>query len=260
VDYILRGRAAFRKPPKYDNYTEIVDLFERALALDERSVEATSWLATALAARVLDQMSNAPAVDVVRAAGLVGRALAAAPHSRIAHYAKGLVARAQGRPEDAIPEFELVLESDRNFIHALHDLGNCKLLIGLMEEAIPLYERAIRLSPRDPFIGIYYYSIAVVHLLQSRTGDAIHWLEKARRANPELPYVRAFLASAYGLKGKTELAAAELAEARKLAADNRYSSIAQLQQALPYWGVSKIRALMEATYIAGLRKAGMLEE
>jgi CoA-transferase family III len=54
-------------------------------------------------------------------------------------------------------------------------------------------------------------------------------------------------------------AAAELAEARRLSADDRYSSIARLK-AVGYFGISKIRALFEATYFAGLRKAGMPEE
>jgi hypothetical protein len=33
-----------------------------------------------------------------------------------------------------------------------------------------------------------------------------------------------------------------------------------LRAVLGYWGVPKIRALFEATYSAGLRKAGMPEE
>ena len=98
-----------------------------------------------------------------------------------------------------------------------------------------------------------------MHLLQSRTDEAIVWLEKARSANPGLPVVHACLASAYALKGETERAAAELAEARRLSGDDRYSSIARLK-AVGYFGVPKIRALFEATYFAGLRKAGMPEE
>ena len=42
------------KPPSRDNYAEAISLFERALALDPQSVEAQSWLAIALAGRVLD--------------------------------------------------------------------------------------------------------------------------------------------------------------------------------------------------------------
>ena len=98
-----------------------------------------------------------------------------------------------------------------------------------------------------------------MHLLQSRTDEAIVWLEKARGAMPQRPDIHANLASAYALKGQTERGAAELAEARRLGADDRFSSIARLK-ALGYFGVPKIRALFEATYFRGLRLAGVPEE
>jgi predicted Zn-dependent protease len=94
---------------------------------------------------------------------------------------------------------------------------------------------------------------------KSRTDEAILWLERARNANPVLPLPRAPLASAYALKGETERAAAELAEARRLSSDNRYSSLARLKAA-QYLGVASVRALFETTYLAGLRKAGVPEE
>ncbi len=101
--------------------------------------------------------------------------------------------------------------------------------------------------------------IGSVHLLQSRTDEAIVWLERARSAIPAGPLVHSLLASAYALRGETERAAAELAEARRLSSDDRFSSIARLR-AVGYLGVSKIRPLFEATYFAGLRMAGMPEE
>jgi adenylate cyclase len=124
---------------------------------------------------------------------------------------------------------------------------------------IPLVEQAIRLSPRDPLIAIWYFRIGVAHLLQSRIDDAIDWLERARGANAELPYAHSHLASAYALRGEAERSAIELAEARRLSLDGRYSSIARLQTTA-YYGVPNIRALYEATYFAGLRKVGMPEE
>jgi hypothetical protein len=99
----------------------------------------------------------------------------------------------------------------------------------------------------------------MVHLLQSRTGEAILCLEKARSINPALPGPRAWLASAYALVGDGERAASELAEARQRSGDGRYSSIAR-RQAVGDWSTPKLCALFEATYFAGLRKAGMPEE
>ena len=45
------------KPNTRDNYAEAISLYERALALDPQSVEAQSRLASALAGRVLDDMT-----------------------------------------------------------------------------------------------------------------------------------------------------------------------------------------------------------
>ena len=54
-----------------------------------------------------------------------------------------------------------------------------------------------------------------------------------------------------------EPAAAELAKARRLVGDDRYSSIVRLR-AVGSWGAPK--DLVETTYFAGLRKAGVPEE
>jgi adenylate cyclase len=261
LDYILRGRAASPnyKPPSRDNYAEAIGLCERALALDPRSVDAQSWLAAWLAGRVMNGMSDTAAADIKRAEDLAGQALTASPRSLLAHLAKGQVLRAQGRPEEAIPEYETVLAFNRNWLLAIASLGRCKFLTGSLQEPIPLYEQAIRLSPRDPLIGHWYLGIGLVHLLQTRTDEAILWFEKARNANPGQPQFHASLAAAHALRGETDRAAAELAAARRLVADDRYSSIARFR-ALGYFGVPKIRALYEATYFAGLRKAGMPEE
>jgi adenylate cyclase len=257
LDYILRGRAV-NKPPSRDTYAEITGLFERALALDPRSVEAQSRLANALVGRVLDQMSDSAAADMARAEGLIGQALAASPRFYLPHMAKAQLLRAQRRCQEAIPEYETVIALYRNWAGAYSHLGWCKFLSGSIEEAIPAQEQAIRLSPRDPN-GIPYLRIALVHLVQSRTDEAILWLEKARSAIPAHPSPHAYLASAYALKGDAERAATELAGARRLVSDDRYSSLTRLR-AVGDWGVPKVRALFEATCFAGLRKAGMPEE
>jgi tetratricopeptide (TPR) repeat protein len=213
----------------------------------------------ALAGRTLSEMADPAAVDLARAERLVAQALAASPASPLGHFAKGEVLRAQGRPEEAALEYETAIASNRNFVYAISALAQCKLLTGSIEEVIPAQERAIRLSPRDLNIFVFYLQIGLVHLLQSRTDQAIAWLEKARNANPVHPQPHSWLASAYALKGDIERAAAELADARRMSVDDRHTSITRLKAAI-YWGVPKIRALFEATYFAGLRKAGLPEE
>lgn len=259
LDYILRGRAARLRPPSRENRAEQVMLFERALALDQDSVGAQSWLAIELAARALDLMTNTAAADIARAEALAERASASSPRSSVARFAKGQVLRAQHRYDEAIVEYETVVGLNRNWAHAYSHLGWCKFMTGSIEALIPAQEQAIRLSPRDPQIGLFYSRLGRAHLLQSRMDEAIIWCEKARNATPAAAIFRSFLAAAYALSGDLERGAAELAEAHKLAGDDRYSSISRLRAA-ESWGAPKIRALVEATYFAGLRKAGTPEE
>jgi len=77
---------------------------------------------------------------------------------------------------------------------------------------------------------------------------------------PAAPIHRSRLAAAYALRGETERAAAELAEARRLNGGDLFSSIVHLKAYPGGWGTPKTRAFYEATYFAGLRKAGMPEE
>jgi adenylate cyclase len=259
LDYVLRGRAVLLRPSSRDNYSVAINLYERALALDPQSVEGQTRLVLALEGRVLDNMSDSAATDLARAEGLITKVVVAWPRYALAHYAKAELKRAQGRCEEAIPEYEAVIALNRNAAGAYASLGSCKIYTGSIEETIPLQEQAIRLSPRAPGIGVWYWRIGVVHLLLSRTDEAIVWLEKARSAHPEHPLHHSYLASAYALKGDLDRAAAELAEVRRLAGDDRFSSLARLK-AVGYFGVPKTRARYEATYFVGLRKAGMPED
>jgi TolB-like protein len=258
-DYILRGRAVRLQPPSRENRAAAIALFEQALALDEQSAAAQSWLAIALTARVLDFMAENAEADILRAEGLTERALATAPRSPLARFAKGQVLRAQHRYGEAVPEYEAVIALNRNWAHAYSHLGWCRFMAGSIEALIPAQEQTIRLSPRDPQIGLFYSRIGSGHLLQSRIDEAIVWYERARNATPAHPEFRTFLAAVYALKGDAERAAAELGEARMLVGDDRYSSIARFR-AISSWGVPKVRALVESTYFAGLRKAGVPEE
>jgi TolB-like protein/Tfp pilus assembly protein PilF len=257
--YTLQGRATWLKPRSRATYAEAASLFERALELDPGSVEAQSWLATELASRALDGSTDSAAADIARAEGLIAQALAASPHSPLAHFARGQVLRVQGRPEEASAEYQTVIAFNRNHVNALAAIGWCELYTGSIEQVIPVLEQVIRLSPRDPNIGAWYNRIGVVHLLQSRIDVAVLWFERARSVNPALSSVHANLASTYALNGEIERAGTELAEARRLSGDDRFSSIARLR-AVGYFGVEKVRALFETTYFAGLRKAGMPEE
>jgi adenylate cyclase len=259
VDYILRARAAHNNSATRENFAYAISLIESALTLDPSFPDAKALLAQVLAARVLDQMTDTAAADIQRAEQLIKETLAVTPRNPLAHFAKAQILRCQNQFEAAIPEFEVAIALDRNWAAAVAALGLCKFFAGSIDDAIPAQEQALRLSPRDPRIANWYWRIGMVHLLRSRTDEAILWIEKAQGENPGAAGPHAWLASAYSLDGKTERAAAELAEARRLSGDHRYSSIARFK-ATTSFGVPKNNALAETTFFAGLRKAGMPEK
>src|SRR6202043_3246937 len=131
-----------------DNLAAAISLFEHALALDPCSVEAQSRLANALVNRVINDMTASRALDMARAEKLISEALAVSPRSALARFAKGQLLRAQRRPEEAIPEYETVIALDRNWVWAYANVSWRKLLIGSIDEVIPLVEKVLRLNPR----------------------------------------------------------------------------------------------------------------
>jgi TolB-like protein/Tfp pilus assembly protein PilF len=275
LDYILRGRAASLKSPTPEKYAEAIDFFDCALALQPRSVEAKSLLAAALANRALDLMTDTAAADLARAESLLSQALLAAPHNPRVRYTQAELLRVLRRDEEAIPEYEMAIASNRNWADAFAGLGWCKFWTGSIDETIRLHERAIHLSPRDPNIGYWFFRIGRVHLLQSRTDEAIIWLEKARRVAPALPFVH-FSLSPPPTASKARPSAPPPSSPKPIGEDGpdgfgcaawvMYRPRRCHYRALPtcgptvFWGPQKVRLLCEATFFVGLRKAGLPEE
>jgi TolB-like protein len=261
IDFILKGRAALTKPVSRAASDEAINLFEQALTLDPNAARAKIGLASALISRVLDELSSSVASDLRRADQLLSGALEAMPNSGWAHYVRGQLLRAQGRCNDAIPEYEAAIALDHNSAPSYAWLGWCKFLVGEPDKTVALEKQAILLSPQDRSIAAWQGRIGMVHLLQGQTDEAISWLEKARSGYADRPggdpiYVHAWLASAYALKGNIERARPELEEAwnrgfhRTMAGFDREG----------WYANAKVRSLAEASYFIGLRKAGMPEQ
>jgi TolB-like protein/DNA-binding winged helix-turn-helix (wHTH) protein/Tfp pilus assembly protein PilF len=260
LDYILRGRAAMWGGGPRGNIEDAIVLFEQALALDPRSVEAQTRLAFTLWARAGRKDPKAAAADLQRAEELLAQALVVSPGDPNAHLVKGRLLRSTHRCAQAIPEFEITLAANRNNPNALGELSVCKYLTGGPDqEAIALTEQAIRLSPRDPGIWWWYSWIGFVHLLQSRIDEAIVWLEKGRSAQPNAAPPHFFLAAAYGFKGEQERARAELGEAQTLTGSDRYSSVARTRANGDLY-TPALRDRWETVYFPGIRNAGLPAE
>jgi tetratricopeptide (TPR) repeat protein len=108
---------------------------------------------------------------------------------------------------EAIGYFERALAHDPGSVAAKASLAGTlagRVLEGMTETRAADLERAE---------ANMYNRIGIAYLLQSRTDEAIVWLEKAREANPTRSFPYAGLASAHALEGDIERASAELADA-----------------------------------------------
>jgi hypothetical protein len=103
----------------------------------------------------------------------------------------------------------------------------------------------------------------MAELFQSHVGQAISLFEKARtayatRQNEWVYPANSWLAAAYALSGDSGRAADALAEARK--SIEYPASIAQYRRQASWLTNPNVAAWADATYLKGLRLAGLPEE
>ncbi len=267
MDYILRGRALWQRPPSKERYRQQQELFERALQLDNRLPAAQIQLALMLTLKVLDGGGEwgPPEADLRRAGELISKVLTVDPNNSGAHFVKATILRTQAQIlgmqdgfAQSIGEYETAITLDPNSPIALRDLALSKILIGEPAEAIPLLERCLRINPRDPIIGFVYHRLGLAHHLLGHIDEAIQWHEKSIPSYPFLDRAYVDLGAALSLKGDREAARAALAEAVRR--NPKLTTIANIRRSLEASQDPKYVALREQTIIKGLRKAGVPEQ
>jgi tetratricopeptide (TPR) repeat protein len=92
--------------------------------------------------------------DTRRADELASRALAVDPNSYHAHQAKARLA--QRRIEEAIVEARRSLSLNPGFIPAYRNLCVAAMYLGRPEETIEYADKAMRLSPLDPYLAFFH--------------------------------------------------------------------------------------------------------
>ncbi len=81
----------------------------------------------------------------------------------------------------AIPELEIALDLNPSYAWAHYGIGAALVFTGRAREAFPHLEYAIRLSPRDPYMGSFLVRMADAHLFLRQYEAAIQWARKALR-------------------------------------------------------------------------------
>jgi tetratricopeptide (TPR) repeat protein len=127
-----------------------------------------------------------------------------------------VVRKLQGRYEEALAALERSLKLNPNLAAAYAHFGQGLIYVGRAEEAEDHIRKAIRLSPRDPVIGLWQYFACEAAMVLSRYDAAIEWCEKSAASAPHVGRTYIMLAAAYARKGETMKSAAARREAQRL--------------------------------------------
>jgi adenylate cyclase len=186
---------------------------EKSLALDPNSAEAWSELAYVLMIDFFRSWNNATKELVAQAEEAVQKTYRSVA---LAHLVEGWIRRVKGDHQGALDAFDEALQLDPNLATAWAQKANELVFLGRAKEAPALAMKAIDLSPRDPDLGAFYFSMGRAYFTMAATSgtrpeaaandydNAIHRLQKSVQERPTTWFNRAFLISAYALTGRLE--------------------------------------------------------
>jgi tetratricopeptide (TPR) repeat protein len=221
IDLALRGHTVFFQKLSVSAAREARGIFELALRVDDNNVDALLGLVDTHMLEVNSYMSDARAQQVRLAEAAMSKALELTPNSARTHFCRASVLMALRAPELAFREIELAISLDRDLPYVHMRAGWIKIFLGRAEEAEGHVTAAMRLSPRDPLLGVWYAILGSADLHLGRLDNAVDRLRKAIELAPnhEIPYF--YLAAALALQGRGKEAAEACTIGRRLAPNFR---------------------------------------
>jgi len=246
-DLVMRALSHYWRMTREDQVVA-QGLLEKAIAIDPNYGQALGLLATS-------HMFSAHMgwADIATAAPIAERAALAAiladSEDPWAHNALGSVYFSTRRLDQSLAEFELTLQLNPNFSLAQGYYGLALSYCGRWQEANEAAQRALRLSPRDPFSAIYYGVAAYAQFVGKNYHQAIDLSREAIRLRGDFVGAYRVLTVAAGMAGQAEVASAALQELRRAQPN---ISLAWIANQLP-WKLDSDRE----HYLEAFRRAGL---
>jgi TolB-like protein/class 3 adenylate cyclase len=216
VDLVMRGWALLHAGPNREDVQNAVALFEGALRIDPDNVQANVGLAQALIHVFRSRWDPERDRVLARADEAATRATAVAPDSAQAQSVKAEILGLQKRFDAALATYDRAIALDRNLASAHVKRARHLIVMGRAADAVASVERAIRLSPRDPDLYLWYYVVCHAHTHLARDAATIEWCLKSIGTGKMFWHVWVDLASAYAWRDQTAEAEAAVAEILKL--------------------------------------------
>jgi TolB-like protein/tetratricopeptide (TPR) repeat protein len=213
-ELVMRALSHYWRVTREDSATAH-DLLEQAVAIDPHYGQALGLLAASHAFSAYMGWTDM-AASFARAEEAAIAAVRADSDDPWAQHALGCVHGLARRLDDALAQFELAVSLNPNFAVAHGYRGVVLALCGRYEEALAAADHALRLSPRDPFSAIYCGIAASAHFGARNYAEAMRLARDAIRQRGDFVSAHRCLTTAAGMSGAEEVAAAALAELRRV--------------------------------------------
>jgi TolB-like protein/tetratricopeptide (TPR) repeat protein len=191
---------------------------DRAIALSPRYAKAHSLRTFAeLRAFAIGVTDLEAALSVAQQHARL--ALALDDQDAWAYFAVGAVEFWRGRYQDAIAAYLRAIDLNPNFALAHGFLGESLAWDCQSDAALAAVDRAIRMSPHDPFNATHLLAAGTAHFSAERYLEGIECQRKALRERPRLVAALRMLAACYAELGKADEARATISEMVRLEPD-----------------------------------------
>jgi adenylate cyclase len=252
VDLTMRGWALVWQgiqeqsmTEKQASYSAARPLFDHALAIDPNYADALAGGAMTYMVDYLYGWSPAETDYEGKIVGQADRAISVAPDDPRGYYAKSVYLRMSNRANEAIQVADDGLATNPNSAQLHQARSAAEVVLGRFDQAISEAEQAIRLSPRDPQVGLWRVTMGDAEVGLGHLDAAVEEYKKAIHIGYHNRVVN--LAGVYALQGKMKEAKSVLAEALRA---NPKLTVKMLTE----------RFAIPPVLTEGLRKAGLAEE
>jgi TolB-like protein len=246
-DLVMRALSHYWRVTRQDNVVAQA-LLEKAIAIDPAYGQALGVLATSHTFSAHMGWADIATVGPIAERAALA-SIQADSEDPWAHLALGSVLLFKRRFEDSLGAFESALSLNPNFSLAQGYYGLTLSYCGRWQEACVAAERALRLSPRDPFAAIFCGISAYSHFVGRNYEEAMRLASEGIRQRGDFVGGHRVLTAAAGMAGRDDLAKAALLE---------------LERAQPNislgWLASHMPIRYDADrehYLEGFRRAGL---
>ncbi|MBV8590662.1 MAG: tetratricopeptide repeat protein, partial [Acetobacteraceae bacterium] len=204
MDHYFLGLAYFNRGGTADLLGKARSHYDCALDVDPDNVDALvgrAWVDLVLVGSWLSEDRHK---RLRSAEADLRKALKLRPDNAAAHCALGVQRMYSNRAAQGIAECERALAIDRNLADAHAMIGMGKNFAGRNQETEAHVLEALRISPRDTWVGIWATIAGTAKLGLGRDEEAVAWLSRSIELNPNFPTPHFSLAAALALLGRLE--------------------------------------------------------